>query len=422
MSVEKILIINYTFPPSRGIGGRRWAKFAKNLKRAGADVHVICAEPEPNESSPWDSDVEGIKTYFLKENYPHLEPVPKTIFQRFRNHVVFNFLKVASKGTPYDRALFWKKPLLKKASQIITEQGITKLIVSGAPFRLLWIGTFIKKRFPEIFYLADLRDPWTWEDVYGIEKLSKRKRDFEHEMLTKVISEANMITVPVIPMVENLIALFPAHKEKINLIPHGFDPDEVQVNPPKKVGKKLKLFYFGSLYKVDEHFRALISTIKAFPDQIELNIYTRRNKYEDWFLKENLSSQVKYFKPIPAKELFIKLKEADFILLFKMAERGKDNISTKYYEIIHSRIPILLIGTPGAASELVVKNKLGIHFQVDEVEKGFENLLNGRNRLDFNYNFDTSEFSFPKITEHLLQKMNAISEGKFSTHSVEATK
>lgn len=413
MPVEKILIISYFFPPNPDIGGRRWAKFAKSLKRTGAEVHVICAELEPNESSPWDRDIEGIKTYFLKENYPRLD-IPKTIFQRFRNHIVFNSLRVLSRGTPEDRALFWKKPLLKKASQIIKKQGIRKLIITGAPFRLLWIGTFIKKRFPEIFYLADLRDPWTWEDVYGFEKLSKRKKDFEQKMLTKVVSEADMITVPVIPMMKKLKVLFPDFKEKIHLVPHGFDPDEVQVNTPKKIGKKLKLFYFGSIYNLDEHFRALISTIKAFPDQIELNIFTRKNKYQDWFLKENLSTQVKYFEPIPAKDLFIKLREADFILLFKMAERGKDNISTKYYEIIHARIPILLLGTSGAASELVVKNRLGIHFQVDEIKKGFEDLLNGQKELDFNYNFDTSDFSFPKITERLLEKMETASESVIS--------
>ncbi len=413
MPGEKILIVSYFFPPNPDIGGRRWAKFAKNMRRNGAEVHVICAETESNESSSWDSDIEGIKTYFLKENYPRLD-IPKTIFQRFRNHIVYNFLKLVSRGTPEDLTLFWKKPLLKKASQIIREQGITKLIITGAPFRLLWIGTFIKKQFPEIFYLADLRDPWTWEDVYGFEKLSKRRKIFEQKMLEQVVSEADLITVPVKPMVKNLKVLFPDYKEKILLVPHGFDPDEVQVNPPKKIGKKIKLFYFGSLYKVDEHFRALISTIKAFPDQIELNIYTRKNKYQDWFLKENLSSQVNYFDSIPAKELFIKLKQADFILLFKMAERGKDNISTKYYEIIHARIPILLIGTSGAASEFVVNNQLGIHFEVDEVEKGFENLINGQNQLDFNYNFDTSEFSLPKITKRLLEKMDRISNGVFS--------
>ena len=38
---EPLLLICLEFPPVRGIGGRRWAKFAKELARRGHPVHVI---------------------------------------------------------------------------------------------------------------------------------------------------------------------------------------------------------------------------------------------------------------------------------------------------------------------------------------------------------------------------------------------
>ena len=66
---KKILVVSYTFPPSPGIGGRRWAKFSKVLVQKGWDVDVIAAKITRDSESVWMKDVlhfEKFHDYYLK--------------------------------------------------------------------------------------------------------------------------------------------------------------------------------------------------------------------------------------------------------------------------------------------------------------------------------------------------------------------
>ena len=62
MRAEKnILLVCFSFPPFPGIGGRRWAKFAKYLSKQNVNVHVLAAKNEPGTISEWDHDVKSEK-------------------------------------------------------------------------------------------------------------------------------------------------------------------------------------------------------------------------------------------------------------------------------------------------------------------------------------------------------------------------
>ena len=71
-----LIIVCYNFPPFPGIGGRRWAKFAKFLARKGHTVHVISARPYPGQSpSAWTDEVEreaNIVRHYLPPLYPEV--------------------------------------------------------------------------------------------------------------------------------------------------------------------------------------------------------------------------------------------------------------------------------------------------------------------------------------------------------------
>ena len=70
---EPILIICHSFPPNSGIGGRRWAKFAKELAHRGYTVHVIRNSTTARvRTSLWTNDVKNpnIIAHPLPDRYP----------------------------------------------------------------------------------------------------------------------------------------------------------------------------------------------------------------------------------------------------------------------------------------------------------------------------------------------------------------
>jgi len=69
---KKVAIVCYSFPPFPGVGGRRWAKFAKFLAMDGYEVYAIGAKNIFTEKSEWTKDVDhpGIHYISLPLMYP----------------------------------------------------------------------------------------------------------------------------------------------------------------------------------------------------------------------------------------------------------------------------------------------------------------------------------------------------------------
>ena len=248
---KHILIINYYFPPYPGIGGRRWSKFAKYLARKGYIVHVVCASnPFPQEQSLYYDEVKssGIVIHSLPANYPRiLLGTPMTFLEKIKYRFFDMTLKIFSKGTPYDRAIFWKKNMLSKCRQIIEELNIKTVIVSGPPFRVNYYSVELKSIFPDIKLINDFRDPWTLGHIFGMNNLSKKKMKYELYMEKQVMDASDIITVPIDSMVSHLKKKYAEHVNKIVKLPHAFDEDEVCKNNYSGERKKQLLLYQKSL-------------------------------------------------------------------------------------------------------------------------------------------------------------------------------
>ena len=58
----------------------------------------------------------------------------------------------------------WNKYAFRKAVELIQSEGIKNIITTSPPHSTQLIGLKLKRKFPEINWIADLRDPWT--DIY----------------------------------------------------------------------------------------------------------------------------------------------------------------------------------------------------------------------------------------------------------------
>jgi glycosyltransferase involved in cell wall biosynthesis len=408
MPEKKILMVSWYFPPNPSVGGRRWAKFAKYLHRKGHQVTVITAEKAKGETSPWDTDVADLEIHRLPRKYPQaLEVEPSSIIEKVKYRLAVSKLKKSTKGTIYDRTIHWEEQFLELAEQLIADKQIDTIIANGPPFRIVYYCTQLKQKYPEIQLVSDFRDPWTWWYNLGYPYLTPENKAFEAEMEKAVVQFSDHTLVPIVPMQQLLQDKYPEQKEKITVLPHAYDADEMYSGEKadKVSNEQLKFIYFGTIYDgQEEAFQEFANVLKSNPNKATVDFYSSKFSYQNIF-EQNELSEVKYHQPVPAKDLFARLGGFDFVIIF-YPEIFKDYFATKFYEIIYSRVPFLLICEEGEMSQFITKHQLGIHFTPANFTTGMTDLLNGNVQFNYNFEFDIEAYSFDHQTDQLLQLMD----------------
>ncbi|MEO6903355.1 MAG: hypothetical protein ABI315_09390 [Bacteroidia bacterium] len=404
---KHILLISYTFPPYPGIGGRRWAKFSKYLSRLGYTVHVIHAKNPFKEQSLWVEDIENeknIKKYELNSLYPKvLLTQPKSILQKLNYKISLLIVRLLSKGTLYDKGIFWRQKMLNTSTTLIKKYDITNVIVNCAPFSTAYYALSLKKKFKNLNLIVDFRDPWTWGSGYGFSTIKGKRKEFEERMEQQVIKNFNTVLVPDIEMKIYLSQKYKSLSHKIYLLSHGFDEDEI-VRRKKIPNTTIKLLYYGTLYAGMNSIFSKIATVLSDKNKgISLDIYSNENTYKNLFVeKEYTSDLVQYYAPLLPKELFYKIKFYDYVLIIQ-PDYAKDFITTKIYEIIFSETPILLISKTGKLSEFIIENKLGLHFTPDNILDHLGMIISYDNNNFRTSTFSVKSYSFKSLTDDLLK-------------------
>lgn len=410
MKKRNILIITYYFPPNKSVGARRWAKFSKYLQRKGHNVVIICSKNPADSTSPWDNDIEGLKINTLPTNYPtFLSLTPKNIIEKIRYKLTVKYLQLITVGAIYDQTLFWEKQLLPLAHQLIEENEIDTVITNGPPFRLMYYCTKLKKSFPNIKLISDFRDPWTWWYNMGYPHLKGRNKSVEAEMERQVVELSDITFTPNDFMQQILMEKYPKSKNFIKVLPHAYDQDEYPTKlKPKTHTDKLNLIYYGTLYNgLADEYRLFAEALIPFKDEVNVDIYSNIFDYKDIFEASGLSGMVNYHKTVPMKELARKIHKYDYAIIIS-PDFTKNNISTKFFEIINFRIPFLFISQPGKASQFISENQLGIHLKSSEIKENLESIIAKSRSFKYNKTFDVSPYSFDRQTDNILNFINEL--------------
>ena len=198
---KKILIVSYYWPPSGGAGVQRIFKFAKYLSQSGYKPYVVTVDDK-------------VASYPIRDQ-SLLADVPSSIIV-FRTHSFepLNLLtKVTGNKAPYggfankDKEKFsqkilrfirgnffipdarkgWVKYGFEKSAELIRNEKIDTVIISSPPHSSQLIGLKLKRKFPELKWIADLRDPWTdifyYKDMLHTRMASAKDAALEKEVV-----------------------------------------------------------------------------------------------------------------------------------------------------------------------------------------------------------------------------------------------
>jgi glycosyltransferase involved in cell wall biosynthesis len=400
---KHILLVSYVFPPYYGIGGRRWAKHASELTKLGYVVHVICAKNPFEETSLWwdlVKDNPNIRIYELPRMYPKvLVKFEHHFFQKILYKFWVTLLPMVTKGSSLDRTIFWKATMLRKAKELIIKHQINHVICSGGPFGAMYQVTELRKWFNNLFILNDLRDPWTWGPNWGFPDLEPKRMAYELSLESKAIENADLFSTPSLDMSIYLKNKYPQFKDKFIHIPHFFDPEEA-IPQRKTSSDKIRLVMYGNIYhNIGEYVTKLAELMSRYGKRLSLDIYTDKQQHRHTF-KEYQADNVRFFEQLEAKELFKKFADYDYVLLFNPSY-NINNISTKFFEIISTKTPIILFCEKGLGSDFIVNNHLGLHADLASIEGLLEKLANGSINLAYNMNYDIRRFSLSTVTHSI---------------------
>ncbi len=343
--MKKILIISYIFPPTPGIGGRRWAKFAKYLHRKGYDVKVITAKIPYNNKSNWYTDVKELteenRILYIKSGRLKYMSSPKTFFDKIMYRVSLFYLKLRLDGQYYDSSILWEKYLIPVVDEHI-KNGYKTIVATGAPFRYLTFLEKLKDKYDNIKLIADIRDPWMNNKVsYNYATLSEKRYVFEKKAEKSIVKFFDIIIT-----VSNIETEYFSHldektQSKFITIPNGFDSDDMKLPDEyeKKQADKLVFVYTGTFYqKAMPNLNELIKVLdkikkrkKYIYEKLQFDFYG--SVPQDFYKVIENHGIIKFHGQIALNEVVLKIYNSSATMIF-LPPDAKHYFVTKFYEYI----------------------------------------------------------------------------------------
>lgn len=237
--MQKVLIVTYYWPPGSGAGVQRWLKFSKYLTKLGLETIVLTVDPDFAVYSAIDHSLNNeipanLTVYKTRaRDYFRLykkdkSKIPSAGFAVDEEKGFVSYVTRFIRGNFFipDPRIGWNRFAFNKACEIIETRKIECVITTSPPHSTQLIGLKLKKRYPGIRWIADLRDPWT--DIYYYKKfyptfISKR---IDSAFEKSVLKSADKI-IAVGKSLKELFSLkVPGIEDKIEVISNGYDEED----------------------------------------------------------------------------------------------------------------------------------------------------------------------------------------------------
>ncbi|MET3536316.1 glycosyltransferase family protein [Chryseobacterium limigenitum] len=429
-SQKKILIITYYWPPAGGPGVQRWLKFAKYLPEFGWKPVIFTPEnpsyPLLDESLMKDipENIEIIKTK-IWEPYQLAEKLNKSNkkfkagqFDVGKNQSWKSKLSIWVRGNFFipDARVFWVKPSVKFLQQYLKENKIDVVVTSGPPHSLHLIGLNLKKKLPDLKWIADFRDPWTEISYYQHLKLTKSSDKKHRQLESAVFKNADITLATSYTDAEN----FRKNGANAICITNGFDETDatqtLKSSNSKTLKQKFTLSYIGVLEQLrnpENLWKTLDDLVKTHSDFAENFSLKFVGRIDDKILNtiENsgLKNHILNLGYISHDKAITEMQTSDVLLITNFPnESSKGIIPGKIFEYLATGKQIISFGPDQAdVSKILNETHAGKHFSYQDSEtiksfilEKFELWKNG-NLLENSQNIE--QFSRKNLTKKLVE-------------------
>ncbi len=383
--MKRILIITYYWPPSGGSGVQRWLKFSKYLPEYGWQPVVYT--PENPDFAIQDESM-------LKEIPTECEVIKRKIWEPYQLYRLFNknsskenvnfgMTKTGEKESLFSRfskwvrgnlfvpdpRVFWVRPSVRFLKKYLREHPVDAIATTGPPHSMHLIGLGLKKAFPKLNWIADMRDPWATFDILNNFNLSDKAVKKHFKLEKSVLDTADWV-VTVSPSMPDEFQ--PFDRRKSIQINNGFDNADFQnvdySKPP--VDGKFRIYHTGLLNFIRnpeglwEVLADLFEHHPGFREKAEVELIGA----VDDIIRKQIEQH-----PVLSKKIHIRgwmshdtlleeyAKAGMFLLLPNKSRNARAQITGKAYEYFVVGRPILCVGPRNMdVADILEETGLGI--------------------------------------------------------------
>lgn len=321
----KILIISGYFFPTITPRAFRTTELVKELVTRNHDV-TVCV---PNVNFSYDSFKSQYKCRVLYISEKPLDlslPKGKNLFSIGIRYLYSFILK-------YTQYPFIKvcKYIPQLASKL--EEHYDLLISIAAPHPIHWGVSKLMKRNSKLanVWIADCGDPFMGDSVNN-NPFYFKSREMEF------CAGANFITVPI---AEAIGAYYPPFRDKIKVIPQGFDFTPFENIEKEYVKHDVPTFaYAGSLYRGYRDLTSFVNYLAIKNENFLFVLYTKRGVLVDSY-KRKLGNRIRILPLMPREGLIKELSKMDFLV--NIENKSNVQLPSKLIDYGLTKRPILSV-------------------------------------------------------------------------------
>lgn len=362
----KLLLLTYYFPPCGGAGVQRWLRLIKALSSRGVEITVITTQdgdyPQVDESlsAQIPARVKVLRSKPLRfgklwkaagqDKLPYgslqstkSDPLLKRILYWLRLNLVVPDMRIG-----------WNPSAYKLALQELRRDKYDWVISTGPPHSTHLIGLKLKQSL-KIRWLADFRDPMS--QIYYL-KLSPPlplTMKLHQHLENKIVKNADLNLI-----VSHSIAKALPEGNKLVLY-NGFSSADFAGIEYQR-GDHFRIKFVGQL-TAGQNAMPLLEALAELQDNQDIRFYAIGSSHFP-----GTAANITKLPFLPHRQALAELVQAELLVLFINTFEGNEGmLTTKLFEYIASRTPILCLATPGGeAEELILKTHSGVVVQTKE--------------------------------------------------------
>jgi glycosyltransferase involved in cell wall biosynthesis len=370
--MNKVLIVTYYWPPSGGAGVQRWLKFSKYLPEFGWEPVILTVDPDyaaypVTDFSLRDDLPASIKVYSTPAiNYFSIykkdkSKIPSAGFANSIDNSVKGKLLRFVRGNFFlpDPRRGWNKYAFKKACALIEAENIRHIITTSPPHSTQLIGLKLKKKYPEIKWIADLRDPWT--DIYYYNQFYPTiiSKSIDKRFESSVLRNADRIITVGNSLKELFASKVKGISNKIEVITNGYDEADF-TSAQGITPKRFTITYVGTLsdnYPI-EGFLEGLNIFKEKGNQFTLRFIGTVSSSRKDLIKTKTGDHFLEFIPYVDHSAAIRFMLETTILLLIIPDHpsNKSIITGKLFEYIAAEKPIVCLGPVDGDASLIIRS------------------------------------------------------------------